>query len=81
LEAIMAGHSNNGGPDAHVRCPVCEGLGHGKRSELASRLEASRERLTKPAEQPEPAGVSQTFEQEVLTGPIRRILWRRSPKE
>ena len=75
----------------YVLCPLCEGKGRMRRSEMAARLanhdvearltacrrlvntEAVRESATSEA--------VQDFKQQVLKGPVKRILWRRSPKE
>jgi len=85
----MSDFSGNG---HHVQCPLCEGKGQMHRSELIARLAdddlqaklaACREQLVK-ADQSQPsetAEAASNFEQEVLKGPVTRILWRRSPKE
>lgn len=76
----------------YVLCPLCEGRGRMRRSEMAARLAdpgveakvaACRQQLVK-AETGRQSSASQAandFKQEVLKGPVRRILWRRSPKE
>jgi len=62
------------------------------RSELAAtladhafdaRLTACRQQLAYPEEsrQSDTPETAKNFEQEVLKGPVTRILWRRSPKE
>jgi len=85
----MSGFSADG---HYVLCPLCEGKGKMHRSELAAkladheveaRLTACRQQLVKAeaGRQSATAGTGSTFEQEVLKGPVTRILWRRSPKE
>jgi hypothetical protein len=80
-------------PDGHyVLCPLCEGKGRMHRSELAAkladheveaRLTACRQQLvkTEPGRQDAAAEAAGDFKQEVLKGPVTRILWRRSQKE
>ena len=76
----------------YVPCPLCEGKGHMQRSALAAtladhdfeaRLTACRRHLANPDEsrQSDTPAAPKGFEQEVLKGPVTRILWRRSPKE
>ena len=78
--------------DGHyVICPLCEGKGKMHRSELVSRLAnhdveakltACRQQLAQAkTEEPSERPKTQTFHEEVLKGPVTRILWRRSPKE
>jgi hypothetical protein len=85
----MSDFSGNG---HYVPCPLCEGKGQMHRSELAAKLAdhdlqaklaACREQLVKQDEgrQAETAEAAKDFKQEVLKGPVTRILWRRSPKE
>ena len=76
----------------YVLCPLCEGKGKMRGSEMAARLadpdlEAKmavcRQQRVK-AETARPSSTSEAendFKQQVLKGPARRILWRRSPKE
>jgi hypothetical protein len=78
--------------DGHyVLCPLCEGKGKMHRSELAAKLAnhdveakltACRQQLAQ-AGASGPGAITETknFEEEVLKGPVTRILWRRSPKE
>ena len=75
----------------HVLCPLCEGRGRMHRSELVAKLAnhdlmakmtASHQRFAKAdANQQGATTKTRIFHEEVLTGPVRRILWRRSPKE
>ena len=81
----------------YVQCPLCEGKGQMHRSDLVTKLadhDLARkladclEQLAAKSEQgntakSKRAGSSEQsdFEHEVLSGPVRRILWRRSPKE
>ena len=60
-----------------------------KRSELAAkladhvveaRLTACRQQIVKEASRPS-GDTASDFKEEVLKGPVTRILWRRSPKE
>jgi hypothetical protein len=85
----MSGISENG---HYLPCPLCEGKGKMHRSELAAaladhdfeaRLTACRQQLVNPDEsqQSNAPEAPKGFEQEVLKGPVTRILWRRSPKE
>jgi len=79
--------------DGHyVLCPLCEGKGRMHRSELAAkladheveaRLTACRQQLVQAVagRQSVAARGAGDFKQEVLKGPVTRILWRRSPKE
>ena len=76
----------------YVLCPLCEGRGRMPRSEMAARLSdpgleakvaACRQQLVnaatgRPSSTSEPIS---DFKQQVLKGPVKRILWRRSPKE
>jgi hypothetical protein len=79
----------------YVPCPLCEGKGQMHGSELLAKLAdrnlqaklaACREQLIKQyesrqAEKTKAADSRLDFEQEVLKGPVTRILWRRSSKE
>jgi len=75
----------------YVLCPLCEGKGRIKRSELAARLASHdvEDKLTACRQQvvkmdgggPETALKTTSFHEEVVEGPATRILWRRSPKE
>ena len=78
--------------DHYVLCPLCEGKGRMRRSEIAARLAnhdveakltACRQELAKAetGQQSAPSEVANDFKQEVFKGPVTRILWRRSPKE
>jgi hypothetical protein len=51
--------------------------------DLPAQLAACREQLIEQHEgqQAETAEAAKNFKQEVLKGPVTRILWRRSPKE
>lgn len=85
----MSDSSENG---HYVLCPLCEGKGKLRRSEMAARLAnpdvearvaACRQQLVK-AEASRRSATSEAasdFKKEVLKGPVTRILWRRSPKE
>ena len=73
----------------YIRCPLCEGNGRMKRSELAAKLanhevEAKlttcRQQLVK-AETSRSSTTADEFKEEVLSGPVTRMLWRRSAKE
>jgi len=75
----------------YVICPLCEGKGKMPRSELAAKLAnheveakltACRQALAQ-ADTTEQTATPKTknFEEEVLKGPVTRILWRRSSKE
>jgi hypothetical protein len=85
----MGDFSGNG---HYVLCPLCEGKGKMRRSEMAARLAnhdvearltACRQELGKaePGRQSATSELADDFKQEVLKGPVTRILWRRSPKE
>jgi hypothetical protein len=85
----MSDLSENG---HYVLCPLCEGKGKMHGSELAAtladhdleaRLTACRQQLMKAevSRQSATAEAASDFKQEVLKGPVTRILWRRSPKE
>ena len=75
----------------YVLCPLCEGKGKMHRSELVAKLAnhdveakltACRQQLVKAdASQPMATTETKNFQEEVLGGPMTRILWRRSPKE
>jgi len=75
----------------YVICPLCEGKGRMHRSELVSRLAnhdvearltACRQQLVQADGGAKETTVeTRTFHEEVVKGPITRILWRRSPKE
>ncbi len=76
----------------YLCCPLCQGKGQMRRSELIERLsdpemqEKFRGLLEQLREEEQkvlvPAGDEhQDFEREVHSWPPRRILWRRSPKE
>ena len=84
--------NDSSGNGHYILCPLCEGKGRMRRSEMAARLAnpdveakvaACRQQLVRA----EASGRSATaeaasdFKQEVLKGPVTRILWRRSPKE
>ena len=84
--------SDLSGDGHNVQCPLCEGKGHMQRSELAAkladhdfeaRLTVCRQQLMKPDEsrQGDSAEAANDFKREVLSGPVTRILWRRSSKE
>jgi hypothetical protein len=84
--------SDTSGNGHYLPCPLCEGKGKMHRSELAaalanhafeSRLTACRRQLLNPDEsqQSETLAAAKDFRQEVLKGPVTRILWRRSSKE
>ena len=87
--------SDFSGDGHYEQCPLCEGKGQMPRSELVAKLAdhdlqakltACREQLVKQYDrrqaEPTVAGnAAVDFEQEVLKGPVTRILWRRSPKE
>ncbi len=73
-------------------CPLCQGKGQMRRSELIERLSdpANQEKLRvflqqlQEEEEKDLVPVSEdhdAFEREVHSWPPRRILWRRSPKE
>jgi len=82
--------SDSGNSDYMV-CPLCEGKGKMRRSQMAAKLadhevEAKltfcRQQLVKPeASRQSTATEVSDFKEEVLKGPVTRILWRRSPKE
>lgn len=74
----------------YVECPLCEGKGRMKCSELAARLAdhdvearltACRQQLVKAQTSRPSADPASDFREEVLHGPVTHILWRRSPKE
>ncbi len=81
----------------YVQCPLCEGKGQMHRSELVTKLADDQlprkladclEQLAAKSEPGETASSERAaaseqsdFEHEVLSGPVTRILWRRSPKE
>ena len=78
--------------DGHyVICPLCEGKGSMHRAELVSRLAnhdvearltACRQQLLQAdGGEKEATLETRTFHEEVVKGPVTRILWRRSPKE
>jgi len=84
--------SNISGNGHDLLCPLCEGKGHMQRSELAAalanhafeaRLTACRRQLANSDESltSDTSAADKDFRQEVLKGPVTRILWRRSPKE
>jgi len=76
----------------YLLCPLCEGRGRMTRSEMAARLAdpgleakvaACRQQLVEAATG-RPRSASEPisdFRQQVLKGPLKRMLWRRSPKE
>lgn len=85
----MSDSSENG---HYVQCPLCEGKGRMKRSELAAKLAdheveatltACRQQIVKEQGGRSSLGdeAASDFKEEVLKGPVTRILWRRSPKE
>jgi hypothetical protein len=84
----MSDSSENG---HYVVCPLCEGQGKLHRSELAAKLanhevEAKLTACRQELAQTDASGQTATtqakdFQEEVLKGPVTRILWRRSPKE
>ncbi len=85
----MSDSSENG---HYIQCPLCGGKGRMKRSELASkladheveaRLTACRQQIVKEEGEESSASdeAASDFKEEVLKGPVTRILWRRSPKE
>jgi hypothetical protein len=84
----MSDSSRNG---HYVLCPLCEGKGKLHRSELVAKLAnhdveatltACRQQLVQADTSGQGATVgAKDFREEVLKGPVTRILWRRSPKE
>ncbi len=81
--------SDSPGNGHYVPCPLCEGKGKMQPAELIAKLAnheieaqlaACREQLMKQ-EAGRTTDPEQDFKQEVLKGPVTRILWRRSPKE
>jgi len=85
----MSDISRNG---RYLVCPLCEGKGKMHRSELAAslanhafeaRLADCRRQLLGPDEslQNDEPTPEKSFRQEVLKGPVTRMLWRRSSKE
>lgn len=84
----MSDFSGNG---HYLICPLCEGKGRMRRSEMAARL-ANHDveaRLTacrrlvngEAVRQSATSKAAKDFKQQVLKGPVTRMLWRRSPKE
>ncbi|HTS54799.1 MAG TPA: hypothetical protein VMH26_16125 [Burkholderiales bacterium] len=82
----MSDISRNG---RYLVCPLCQGKGKMHRSELAAtlanhafetRLADCRRQLLNSDESLLNAA-EKDFRQEVLKGPVTRILWRRSSKE
>ena len=80
------------GDGHYVLCPLCEGKGRMRRSEMAARLAnhdvearltACRQELVQAetAQQSAASEAAQDFKRQVLKGPVTHILWRRSPKE
>lgn len=82
--------------DGHpIECPLCEGKGRLRRSELAARLadhefEAKLTECRHELQESESlrlrairsaSDASADFKEEVFQGSGTRILWRRSPKE
>jgi hypothetical protein len=78
--------------DGHyVICPLCEGKGKMHREELVdklanhdveAKLTACRQQLAQAnAGEQRETPETKTFHEEVLKGPVTRILWRRSSKE
>lgn len=85
----MSDSSENG---HYLLCPLCEGKGKMRRSEMAAKLAnhdveamltACRQELVKAetGRQSATPEAAKDFKQQVLKGPVTRILWRRSPKE
>jgi len=84
--------NDDSGNGHYVLCPLCEGKGRMRRSEMAAklanhdveaRLTACRQELVKAetAQQSVASEAAKDFRGQVLKGPVTRILWRRSPKE
>ena len=74
----------------YVLCPLCEGKGKMHRSEMMdklashdveAKLTACRQQLVSTDGDEQDAVPQKTFHEEVVKGPVTRILWRRSPKE
>ena len=83
--------SDSSGNGHYVFCPLCEGKGKMHRSELVAKLAnhdveakltACRQQLVKADASGQRATTgAKDFQEEVLKGPVTRILWSRSPKE
>ena len=74
----------------YVLCPLCEGKGKMHRSEIIAklatheveaRLTACRHELVRADGDKQDTVSQTTFHEQVLKGPVTRMLWRRSHKE